>query len=263
MEKHAIYLYGITSLDRIIDLNIPGIAQESNLYCIEYQDIKAVVSNVPLEEYDQDAFAQNVEDIEWLKEKAVLHSNIVNGLFNASRTLIPLSFGTIFLSKENVNHFLMENYHTLKQNLDKINEKEEWGVKLFCDINKFIETNMDDEKKLILEQTSDMSTGARYFLQKKLTTNIEDMAKNKVIALSQKLFNELSTKSCERKLNKLLSREATGVPHDMYMNSVFLLNINNLESFEKTIENYKKEYEKTGIHIIHTGPWPPYNFYCI
>ena len=263
MEECAIYLYSIVPYDYIIPLDILGMDNINNLYYIEHEDIKAIVSKVPLEDFSEEAFAQNVENMEWLKQKAILHSNIINQLFSKASSFIPVKFGTIYLCEESAYIFLRDNYQIMKEALQKVKEKEEWGIKLYCDLNKFIETEMVNEKKSVLEQTSNISKGAQYFLQKKLSGTIENMAKSKVFTISQKIFDEFSASYFEGKLNKILSKEATGRSLDMYMNSVFLIHKDNVVKFKQTAENYKNDYRSIGINIELIGPWPPYNFCSI
>lgn len=260
MSECEIYLYGIVPFDTIYELNLEGIDDVNTLYYIQYEGLKAIVSNVAVEEYNEETFARNVEDMNWLKQKAVLHSNIINELFNNLGNIIPVKFGSIFITEQSLHNFLSENYEQLNHNIGYTEGKEEWGIKLYGDINKFIDNNMEDEKKEILQQVATVSKGAGYFIQKKLLSTIEEKAKDKIIALSQKMFNELSAQSVESKLNKLLSKEATGIPVAMYLNSVFLIDKNSLDLFKKLVGYYKKEYKNIGLYIEETGPWPAYNF---
>ncbi len=261
MDECAIYLYGVAPSELVNDLNILGIDSTNKLYTIIYSDLKAIVSNVSLEEYNEEEFAKNIEDMNWLKEKAFLHSNITNELFNTIGNIIPVKFGSIFILYENLHKFLNENYQNLKVNIDCAKGKEEWGIKLYGDMNQFIKANMSDERNQIEEQAATVSKGAAYFIKKKLSSTIEEKAKDKIIALSQKIFNEISTKSIESKLNKLLSKNATGMAYEMYLNSVYLINKDDVDSFNNVVENCKKEYGNNGFYIEETGPWPIYNFY--
>jgi len=260
MNNCAIYLYGIIPVHSASSFNILGIDKINQLYSLDFEDLKAMVSDVPLVDYDEISFTKNAEDIEWLKEKAFLHSNIISHIFNITNAIVPIKFGTIFLCKDNIFCFLKENYQALKDNLINTANKQEWGVKLYCDINMFIDTNMTDEKKKILEQTSNISKGARYFLHKKLEDNISNMAKNKILILSKNIFDNLLSECSEGKFNKLLSKEATGMPFEMYMNSTFLLSKKHVQHFIQTLDIHKDELKKIGVYLEQTGPWPPYNF---
>lgn len=263
MDKYAIYLYGVTYHDSVNELDMLGIDNNNKLYSVEYNDLKAIVSNVLYEEFNEESFAKNVEDMNWLKENAVLHSNIVNELFNTLNGIVPVKFGSIFVTEEGLCNFLIENYQYLIKNIEISKGKEEWGIKIYSDINKFITTNMKDEKQEVSEQASEISTGAGYFLKKKLFGMIEQKAKDKIIMLSQKIFDEISVRSVESKLNKLLSKEATGVSFEMYLNSVFLINKDKVDLFKSMIEEYKHDYKNIGLYIEESGPWPTYNFMSI
>jgi len=260
MQNHAIYLYGIIPEDFEKELDILGIDQKNKLYIIQNKELKAVTSNVPLEEFGEKAFARNVENMDWLKQKAVLHSDIITQIFTIAGLIVPVKFGTVYLLEENVRNFLQEYSEALKENISNLKGTEEWGVKLYCDINKFIDTSMAEEKESVLEQTSQVSKGAGYFMKKKLSGSIEESAKDKIIKFSQDIYNNISSQTYNAKLNKILSREATGLPYEMYMNAVLLINKENIVCFKQLVQQYISEYESKGIFIEQSGPWPPYNF---
>ena len=46
----------------------------------------------------------------------------------------------------------------------------------------------------------------------------------------------------------------------MILNAVFLVKENNVNTFMNTVNRIRRKYEKNGLFVDCTGPWPPYNF---
>lgn len=260
MVQMGIYLYSVVFSNKEFNIDKHGIDNENLLYAIDSEDLRAVVSPVSMEEYNEESLAIKINDIEWLKEKAILHSDLVNLIFHSVDSIIPIKFGTIFHNKENIINFLEENRHSLVENLIRLNGTVEWSIKVYCDLERFINTSMLEEKKELLSRISNTSKGAAYFIQKKISGQMETMAKSKVLSVTDQLFNLLMSESTGGKLNKLLSREATGQKFDMYMNAVFLIKKADIGLFLSTVDKYRKENIDNGILIEQSGPWAPYNF---
>ena len=77
-----------------------GIDEKGEVFTRTYQRLEAVVSLVPLDEFDSEIIhvkARN--DLQWIKEKAVLHETVIEeAMRNGGEilSLIPMKFGTIF-----------------------------------------------------------------------------------------------------------------------------------------------------------------------
>ena len=89
-----------------------------------------------------------------------------------------------------------------------------------------------------------------------------------IIALLDKKLNEYALDSFEylKKysistcINKLLSKEITEREESMILNSVYLIDKNNVFDFVNIVESFKTKYRDNGLFFDCTGPWPPYNF---
>ncbi len=110
------------------------------IFAIPYQDLKAVVSEVSLEEFGSEEIQRKArEDLKWIKEKAQLHEQVIEEAMGYPRksalraerapirvnppgitAVIPMKFGTIFKTKENLKGTLKKYYSKFKKTLENL-----------------------------------------------------------------------------------------------------------------------------------------------
>lgn len=257
MAEEIIYAYCITqktsnlkTIENLID----------SLYFVYHKGLFAVVSKVGVDEFNAEGLKKNMADLEWVKKKVWLHERVVEGIMKNS-CLIPLKFATLFNSEESLKAVLEEYAEQFRIILTSLKDKEEWGVKIYCDLGKLKEVLLleDEEILNIDKEISFSSTGKAYFLKKK--EELLNIAVNKKFnEYGQMSFNRLREVSQEAGINKLLPKEVTERNDKMILNSVFLINKNKVRYFLNIVENLRAKYTDKGLFFDCTGPWPPYNF---
>ena len=258
MEK-GILLYCITN-----DLNkgifdISGMDGKGKLYGIESAGLYAVVGDVALEEYGEEAMAEKGEDVEWLKEKAVMFMNIILKLHTLS-DIIPMKFLTIFTSLERVKNVINENLEIFLHNFEKIQNREELSVKIYCDAKKYKDKMMGAEIANFEKSLAGKPKGAAFFLKKKFDSELDDRVSSRICNIADSFTEGLKDFAAEMKSNKLLAKEITEIPTPMILNCAFLIDNEKQELFNEKIEELKNEYEDSGFMIDLSGPWPPFSF---
>src|SRR5262249_40876328 len=95
------YVYGVIEADSPLVFGRIGIggAGES-VYTIHYQDIAAVVSRTPIFIFDP------------TRENALAHEHVVESVMK-SNTVIPMGFGTVFRTEDDVRQVLRSIYRSL------------------------------------------------------------------------------------------------------------------------------------------------------
>lgn len=258
--KDLVYLYCVTD-------KVPQVKEMESLadklYFICYQDLYAIVSNVKQAEFNEENLKKNLANLEWVKIKVNIHERVIEWLMK-DRCVIPFKFGTIFNNKDNLELFLDKYAEELKANLINFKDKEEWGVKIYCDIHKLKKKLIQEDKEImdIDKKIGSSPPGKAFFLKKKREELVKTTINKKLNDYGQKGFDGLKEHSLEARINKLLPKEVTERKEDMILNAAFLINKNNVSAFVNTVDTLKAQYEDKGLFFICTGPWPPYNF-CV
>lgn len=259
MEENGILVYCITNeLNKDI-FKINGMDGNGKLYSIENSGLYAIVSNVDLEQYGEVAMAEKGEDVDWLKEKAVMFMNIILEI-NALSSIIPMKFLTIFIAEERVKDIITENYELFIHNFSKINNREELSVKIYCDDKKYKENVMGDEIANFEKSLVGKPKGAAFFLKKKFDGELDDKIQSRICNLANEFTENIKSLAIEMKSNKILAKEITEISTPMIINCAFLVDNDKQEQFSEKIDELKVSYEDNGFIIELSGPWPPFSF---
>ena len=259
MSEKLIYVYCVADKEPEIKAAVGGLTD--NLHFISHSGIYAVVSMVEEDEFSEENLKKNLADINWIEKKARVHEGVIEGIMKSS-VVLPLKFATLFNTEENLKAILEEKSSEFKENLEYLRDKEEWGVKIYCDIDKLKE-NITRVNGDILKMTKEIdsgSAGKSFFLKKKKEEMLTIAVNKKIQEYGQDSFNRLREQSINAKINKLLPEEVTEKKEKMILNSAFLVEKDKVNAFNSTVDILKKQYKEIGILFDCTGPWPAYNF---
>lgn len=257
-KEGLIYLYCITD-------KVPKLKEIENLvdnpYFIYHQSLYAIVNNVKEFEFDEENLKRNLADLEWISHKASIHEKAIEGIMK-NTGVIPFKFGTIFATEDNLKAMLGQHLEGFKDILIKLENKEEWGVKIYCNSEKLKENLIqEDEQLLNIDKEINSSAAGKAYLLKKKKEELLNIAVNKKLnEYGQVSFDRLREKSTEARINKLLPKEVTERNDEMILNSAFLINKDKVEDFLNIVEDVRTKYTDRGLFFDCTGPWPPYNF---
>jgi hypothetical protein len=190
-------------------------------------------------------------------------------------TVIPIKFCTIFKDELNVSETLKKNYEKLKSLLNYLEDKEEFGIKVYFDNNKIGEVEFGEtppirsvetvdraigESNIETEEISVASEGAAYFLKKKRDEMLKENSEKILNGLADKIFEKFKSWAIESRQNRLLGKQSTGRNGEMILNVALLLTKSDVEEVKSKIDELASVYGSKGLFFELSGPWPPYNF---
>lgn len=260
-KKDLIYLYCVTN-------NVPKLKEVENLvevlYFIYHHGIYAVAGKVSEDEFSEENLKRNLANLEWIKTKASIHEKIIEGIMKNS-CVIPFKFATLFNTEDNLKTMLEEHIRKFKDSLEYLEGKEEWGVKIYCDVERLKDSLIrnDEEILKIDKEIESSSPGKAFLLKKKREELLITLINKKLNEYGQTSFDELRELSLKARINKLLPKEVTERKDDMILNSAFLVEKNKVSDFMHILYALRAQYEDRGLFFDCTGPWPPYNFCSI
>ena len=258
------YVYGIVAAaNGQADLRLPraGIDPAHPVYPLPHRDIQAVVSQVPLPEYGQESHEARLNDLAWLKTRVQAHQDIVQAVLS-ERAIIPMRFCTIYQSEERVEQVLAEHYDEFAGLLGGLKDKQEWGVKVYCDHQALADHvgERSPRVKQLQAEVARKSQGAAYFMKKKVDETIAEEVERFGDEYAQRLHDLLADCAEQSVVNPLQGKALTGRTEDMLLNGAYLVRKDQLPTFRAVTERMISEGDSTGLAAEVTGPWPPYNF---
>ena len=256
---NACCVYAIVEDGR--DLPTDGSADpDCPVYRVSYQGLRAVVSDVSLDEYGEEALDSNLCDADWLAAKVLAHQHILDGLLACN--VVPMRFCTIYSNQDRVREMLEAHYDYFLSVLARLEGKQEWGVKVYCApslLNEKI-AELSEVVKTLNSRLAGKSDGAAYFLKKKIDEAIAVETDRIGSEAAQDSHNRLLTRSWEAVVNPLLGREVTRREEDMVLNGAYLVSRDCVETFRTELDGLRDKYAGIGFSYEISGPWPPYNF---
>ncbi|MEA2571714.1 MAG: hypothetical protein QOI24_3715 [Acidobacteriota bacterium] len=236
------YVYCIIKTETPKDFGSVGIGNRGDrVYTVHFNEFAAVVSNCPLVVFDP------------TRENALAHEH-VNELVMKDFTVLPMSFGTVFRTENDIREFLKGTYEALSDVLQKMEGKIEFGLKVNWDKDSVVKEieNENEEIRRLKEEISSNTSTSTYFSRMQLGRVVESALQAKADAYVSEIYESLRDAAIASRSNKPIGDK-------MIMNAAFLVEREKTKAFDDQISDIAKKYENK-LSFIYTGPWPPYNF---
>ena len=257
----GLYLYCIRAHGATNSVKMKGIDSGEEIMAVPFKDIEALVSGIDLSRFNGKEIEDKMkEDLKWTEKNVRCHHGVIAETYRHS-AVIPMKFGTVFKTKKSLAEMLKTHYGKFKRLLAKLGNKQEWGVKIYLEHEKFVEFLKQENrevKKLEKEKLA-MPEGRRWYAEKKIEKSIAAQFEEEVENQLQAVINRLENFCEQVVLCDFLPKEAAA-DEDNIFNAACLIDKNKLDDFKKLLQEIRKEYEKIGGALVTTGPWPPYNF---
>jgi hypothetical protein len=214
-------------------------AEPADVHTVNFQDIAAVVSDTPLEVYDP------------TRDNVLAHER-VNEAVMRNHTVIPMSFGTVFKTSDDIVELLRTAYDAFRDVLVKMQDKLEFGLKVLWEPEIIIrEIEKDDENLRLLRQEISHQKGSTYFARMQYGRLVDSLLQERSEQLVSEIFSDLGRVSVASRANKPIGDK-------MILNAAFLVSRDREADFDAKVKEIDARYEN--LIFKYTGPWPPYNF---
>jgi hypothetical protein len=219
-----------------------GIA-DADFAAISFDQISAVVSDI---------------------EKAGLIANQANAfafakvieILEKQYPLLPMRFGSIMESPASVLQMLERNYPEFQNNLQKVENKSEFGLKIFCDSEKVKESLRSksaggNSSPIMPEPEPKKSVYIEYVNKKLAEHRLEELLVSYVDSIIAEFTGKLTQWNAESKIKKMASAS-------ILVDAVFLLKKDMESQLVQEITDLQSRHPE--LNYTLTGPWPPYSF---
>ena len=214
-------------------------ADPSDVYTVHYRNLAAVVSDAPLEVLDS------------TRENVLAHER-VNETVMHEHTVIPMSFGTIFKTREDIVELLRSAAEAFGDVLNKMQNKLEFGLKVLWDRDQAVrEVENEDEDISRLKKEISGQKGPTYFARMQYGRLIDSALQSRSERYVADILEQLRDVSVASRINKPIGDK-------MIMNAAFLIARDQESAFDAKVKQIATRFDK--LTFKYTGPWPPYNF---
>ncbi|MGA7616511.1 MAG: GvpL/GvpF family gas vesicle protein [Thermoanaerobaculia bacterium] len=233
------YVYCIIKTDQPLSFGNLGIGgRGDDVFTVHHKGFAAVVSNCPLVVFDP------------TRDNALAHEH-VNEVVMKDFTVLPMSFGTVFRTEDDIRAFLAGTYDALVEVLEKMEGKIEFGLKVNWNrdlVIREIENENDEIQRLKADQNASQSYFARMQLGRLVETALQEKSDRYVTEIYETLRGAA-----------IASRSNKPIGEKMILNAAFLVDRDKTRLFDEQVSEIARKYENR-LTFLYTGPWPPYNF---
>jgi Gas vesicle synthesis protein GvpL/GvpF len=236
------YVYGVIEARDPVTFGRSGLGGSGEpVYTIHHGDIAAVVSRTTVFIYDP------------TRENALAHEHVIENVMK-THTIIPMSFGTVFRTDDDIREVLKSIYASLKDVLKQMSGKLEFGLKVTWDRDRVIEEikKGNDEIARFQQELNRKHLQSTYFARMQLGRMIDKALAERAAEYVRAIYDGLRS-AC------VASRDNKPIGDKMILNAAFLIQREREAEFDAAVNEIAKKFGDR-LNFKYTGPWPPYNF---
>lgn len=242
MPEEGKYLYCIIGTNQVRNFGSVGIGGRGDLVTtISYDELSGVVSNSPIKKYIT------------TRENTIAHEKTIEEVMRQGHTVLPVRFGTVADTAQEVQSVLQKRYQEFKELLEKMDNKIELGVKALW-------TNMDEQIFAeIVEERVDIRILRNRAAHRPTRENMIQVGELVQKALEEKKEKERALML--RPLEQIAADIKVNNPFGdrMFLNAAFLVDRNRDKEFDEQIKELRERYARR-MKITYVGPAPIFNF---
>src|SRR5262250_1837575 len=241
-EEGGRYVYGIVGAKEHLNFGKIGIGGSGEaVYTVNHQDIAALVSKTPVFIFDP------------TRENALAHEHVIETVMKTS-TIIPMSFGTVFRTDDDIREVLKSIHPSLKDVLKQMAGKVEFGLKVTWDRDRVVEELKRENEEIhrFQHELTRKHLQSTYFARMQLGRMIDKALSERAADVVREIYDTLRA-VC------VASRDNKPIGDKMIMNAAFLIQKARESDFDAAVNRVAQKFGDR-LNFKYTGPWPPYNF---
>ena len=250
-EARYVYCVALGSGD--VSLGKIGIA-ESEVYTICQRDLCAVVHDCAPVPYQND-------DDGVVRAWILAHQNVVDTAWRRLGTVLPLRFDTIIErgekpAQEMVQDWLAGDYENLKNKMEKVRGKAEYGVQVFWDPKVIAEelTRSHPDLAELEQEISALPRGKAYMHRQRLESALRGKMESRADECFRDFYGKIKACVDDLRVEKVKKGDDG---RQMLANFSCLTDHAGSLGLGEELEQIGRQ---PGFSVRFTGPWPPYSF---
>ena len=251
MSADGVWVYAVIrdghAESRITGLR--GVAGEV-VHVVASDDLAAVVGAVSLDEFGQDALRRNLEDLDWVAQKARAHDAVITAVAHTG-SVIPVRMATVYLNDAHVRNLLEDRRQDFEETLSRLSGRAEVGVKVYADPKQLLEA--DEE-----HADNGKRTGTAYLMRRRRELASRDEVYRAAAVEAEKIHTTLMRYAVDGKCKPPPDRSLSGRDEMTVLNGTYLVDADAIALFRETVAALAISSGRLSLET--TGPWPPYSF---
>src|SRR5438045_8127122 len=225
MQQEGRYVYGVIEAKEAVNFGKIGIGgMGETVYTVHHGDVAAVVSKTPVFIFDP------------TRENALAHEHVIETVMK-SNTIIPMSFGTVFRTDDDIREVLKSIHSSLKDVLKQMANKLEFGLKVTWDRDHIIEELKRENEEIhrFHQELTRKHLQSTYFARMQLGRMIDKALAELAANYVREIYDGLRS-VC------VASRDNKPIGDKMIMNAAFLIQKEREAEFDAAVNRVAQTY---------------------
>lgn len=241
IEGKYIYCIIETSQDR--NFGSIGIGGRGDEVCtVGYNDLSMVVSGHPIVKLVVN------------RENMLAHQRVIEKVMSEFGSVLPVRFGTIAATCDEVRNLLDSRYREFKNALVNMEHKIELNVKgMWKNMGGIFKEIVEENKEIkrAKDRISSLKSQAQG-LKIEVGRMVQEALAGKKEKEADAIIDLLRKSACDYRVNNVMGDA-------MFMNAAFLVDKGREKEFDNIMHDLGEEY-RNRIKFMYTGPFPVFNF---
>ena len=249
----GVWAYAVIRGERAGDrtAGLRGVADEP-VRVVAEDDLAAAVGTVGLDEFGQDSLRRNLEDLDWLAEKARAHDAVITSIARFG-PVIPMRLATLYLDDGRVRRLLSDKHDDFDVVLRRLSGRKELGVKAYADPKGLMAKD-----SRVTDNIGGTRSGTAYLLRRRQELVSQEEAYRLAAEEAERIHAALMSCAVAGKRKPPPDSSLSGRNAWIVLNGTYLVDEGADDLFRETVAALDRSTTRITLEI--TGPWPPYSF---
>lgn len=222
---------------------------------LHHHGLVAVVSEVPEQDFTEEALRAHLEDLDWLAATARAHQGVIDAL-TVVTTPLPLRLATVFRDDSGVRSMIESREEHFRRTLDRLTGRVEWGVKVYLESERAEESEAAEAAE---ERSAPKAASGRDYLRlRRQQTRASEDLWQRADTFATGLHERLAAFAEESRLHAPQNATLSGAAGRNVLNAAYLVPRDRSEEFVELVDRTKDD--APGLRVELTGPWAAYSF---
>jgi hypothetical protein len=248
-DARMLYLYGFVAAPVPLD-GLFGVEDNTRVELVDAGEFACIVSHVPASEYGSRRESWNAAaQMDWVTPRAWRHHEVIRQVHQET-TVIPLKFGTLCSSIDDLRDLLGRRADAVASLLAQFRGKDEWSLAVSVDaatVGSDLHAR-DPELLVLTAEERTLPAGRAYFVRKRITARTAELLAQHMAAVADTVFARLT------------SQGLAIVPDPCGTTAAILVDRTRFADFAQTLSTLEHEHRASDLLLEVRGPWAPYSF---
>lgn len=248
-----IYALGVS------DQSLLPLATSPQVASMPIGSLHALYCPVLSEDFGPQQLPTNLQDLAWLDRQARWHMELLQQLCR-QQTVVPFPFATVFEAEDRLAQQVRSSYEQAAASLQRLQNKQEWDVKLFVHsstVNEFV--GRARSLSSLSQAMQHEGVGKAFLLKKTYQRRSQQLIQAHVAQTRDTCLSQLHPLSQQIQLIPMPEAQKNA-EHKAVFRAAMLIDQQQVERLEATLSQLEHQLAPQGFSLQASGPWPAYHF---